>query len=133
MIEHPPNPYGSCFDATAFNLLANLDTPGITVCHGIGIASRPGQEGMKIAHAWLEADHRTAGRLALDCVWLQFSPADTYRKNLKTSHVVEYTPKEVMDLWALHDNPGPWDPEILQFTSEAIALKMDNAYRVTVL
>lgn len=118
MTPEPPNPWGSCFDATAHNLLANRDAENLVVCHGVGTANRPGQEGMKIAHAWLEADIGKE-RVALDCVWLVFQSAALYRKNLQAEYVVEYAPEEFMRLWTEHDFPGPWDPTIRLFTADA--------------
>ncbi len=120
MPSDPPNPWGSCFDATAHNLLANSEEPGVRVCHGIGTATRPGEEGMQIAHAWLEFDHES-GRIALDCVWLRFVPAMKYRADMRAQNVVEYEPREFMALWKLHDFPGPWDQSIKRFTSESLS------------
>lgn len=110
MIPEPPNPWGSCFDAVAHNVLGNLDEE-LTICHGIGIANRPGQEGLKIAHAWIEFDHGKE-RVAFDCIWLQFLPAKKYRDDLKLEYVVEYSKQEFMRLWMLHDFPGAWDEKI---------------------
>lgn len=106
----PPNPWGSCFDAVAHNVLGNLKED-ITICHGIGIASRPGQEGMRVAHAWIEFEH-PEGRAALDCIWLKAVPAKKYRDDLKVEYVHEYTTGQFMTLWTQHDFPGPWDQAI---------------------
>lgn len=121
MMEQPANPWGSCFDAAAHNALGNLDLDGLTVCHGIGIANRPGQEGWKIAHAWLEFDHPD-GKAAIDPLWLVAQRADNYRSNLKVELVVEYSVANFLTLWTLHDFPGPWDDRIKKFTTEGRAV-----------
>lgn len=118
MTHEPPNAWGSCFDAAAFNLLANKDEKGLRMCHGIGIANKPGQEGTRIAHAWLECELKM-GRVALDPVWLVFQSADLYRYKLQVERVVEYTFEDFMHFWKEHGFPGPWDEEIRKCTSDA--------------
>jgi hypothetical protein len=117
MTEQPANPWGSCFDAAAYNLLANLDLDGLTMCHGIGIANKPGEEGLRIAHAWLEFDS-PKGRAAIDPIWLVAQLASEYRKNLKAELVVTYSAKKSISLWTKHDYPGPWDDRIKAHTTE---------------
>ncbi|MBX4215579.1 hypothetical protein KW797_01375 [Candidatus Parcubacteria bacterium] len=113
----PPNPLGSCFDAAAHNLAMNLDEESLVMCHGLGVATWPGQEGKRIAHAWLEFDHE-GKRAALDCIWMVAQPADFYRNNLKADYVVEYTKDEFMRLWHEHNFPGPWDELLKKFTKD---------------
>lgn len=78
------------------------------LCHGIGVANAPGQEGNTINHAWIELDG-----FAYDCVWHAKVPIKKYRADLKLSYVVEYTFSEVMDNWSKTDMPGPWDEKVL--------------------
>jgi hypothetical protein len=120
MTPVPANPWGSCFDAAAHNLLANLDLEGLVICHGVGIANKPGEEGLRIAHAWLEFDY-PQGKAAIDPIWLVAQPADHYRKNLKAELVVTYSKEEFISLWKKHDYPGPWDERIKAFTTEGRA------------
>lgn len=121
MTPTPPNPWGSCFDATFHNFLSLSEESTLIVCHGVGIATRPGQEGMRIAHAWLELFHPKHGKIAVDCIWLIAQPAELYRRNLKVEHVVEYGRDEYMELCRQHDFPGPWDPTVAQFTKEGLS------------
>lgn len=95
-----------------------MDAKDITICHGIGIANRPGQEGLRVAHAWLEFDMNGL-RTAVDPIWLIAQPAATYRKNFQVQRVVEYDKKEFMHLWGYYDFPGPWDSVIKKFTSNS--------------
>jgi hypothetical protein len=120
-MTQPPNPWGSCFDSAAHNLIANRDVDGLRMVHGIGIANRPGQEGLRVAHAWLEFPHEKVGKVAFDPIWLKFVPADLYRKNLQVQYSVEYTRWDFMDLWHKHEFPGPWDEKIKKYTSEGRA------------
>lgn len=108
----PPNPYGTCFDATAHNFLANKDEPTLRVCHGVGIANKPDELGNTIGHAWLEFE-RDGVKIALDCNWLVFQPAERYRKMLQMSYVVEYDAQQFMDMWMKTDFPGPWDAKVM--------------------
>lgn len=117
MVDTPPNPYGTCFDATAHNLITNFDEE-IWVCHGVGIANRPGQEGMKIAHAWLEFE-REGHVIAFDCIWLMFQKAGTYRERLQLSYAVKYSKQEFIRLWNQYGFPGPWDEQIKPYTSDS--------------
>lgn len=121
--KSPPNPFGTCFTSAAVILLDNImdGFNEFTMCHGIGISNYPGQEGQKIAHAWLEVEHPEKGMCAIDPIWLMVQPAKAYRDNLYVSTVVEYTPDEFMALWRQSDYPGPYEPEILKYTIEGKA------------
>lgn len=118
----PPNPFGSCFDAAAHNLIANYesDVPNLNMCHGIGVSNRPGEEGKKIAHAWIEFDH-PQGRVAFDAIWLVFQSAENYRRNLKVERVVEYPKAEFIQTWKERDYPGPWDAEMKKIADRIAA------------
>lgn len=115
MGREPINPIGSCFDSAAA-MLAQEDEPppNFKLCHGIGIASMPGQVGRKMKHAWLEFDdpERGRGRGAIDPIWGVAQRAELYRKNLKIKYCVEYTKAQMFNLWLKHDYPGPWDRKI---------------------
>ena len=60
MGEDPTIPMGYCFygailvyeQARKLQLAGEID--GLALVHGIGIANMPGQEGKRIAHAWVE-------------------------------------------------------------------------------
>lgn len=114
------NPFGSCFDAAAWNLIANLKCglSNIKMCHGVGISNHPDSIGKKIAHAWIEFDH-PHGRAAFDPIFLIAQSAQIYRRNFKAEIVVEYTRKEFLQLWKKNDFPGPYDKSIAAFTREA--------------
>lgn len=89
----PANPWGSCFDVAAHNLMGNLDIEGMVMCHGVGISNKPGQEGERIAHAWIEFDHTIHGRVAVDPIWLIAQSADHYRETLKQNWLLLTTPQ----------------------------------------
>lgn len=122
----PANPWGSCFDAAAWNLLGNDDWGNPVIVHGIGVANKPGEEGRKIAHAWIEFDHPEHGRLAIDPIWLVAQSADIYRKNLQVEHSIAYSREEFLKLWAKHNFPGPWDDRVWAFTAEGKAQQAGN-------
>lgn len=117
----PANPWGSCFDAAAWNLVGNDDWGGPQMCHGVGTANKPGEEGRKIAHAWIELDHPEHGRIAIDPIWLVAQDAELYRKNLQVEHVVTYSREEFVRLWRQHNFPGPWDEKVKAQTTEGKA------------
>lgn len=121
MTNAPPNPWGSCFDAAAWNLVGNDDWGCPRMCHGVGIANKPGEEGMPIAHAWIELDHPAHGRIAVDPIWLVAQSADHYRKNLQVEYVVVYSRAEFLRLWEQHGYPGPWDERVQSLTAEGKA------------
>lgn len=110
-MTNPPNPWGSCFDATAHNFLANMDEESIAVCHGVCVATREDQKGMIIGHAWLEFQHE-GETVAMDCIWLKFIRAVEYRKHMNPLYAVRYGREEFIRLWKLHDFPGPWDERV---------------------
>jgi len=104
----PINPVGECFDSVAFQVMSGR-TKITKICHGIGIATAPGQEGQTMKHAWLEDDTH-----AFDTTYGFKLRKDQYRKDLSISYCVEYTPPEFMALWMKHDYPGPWDQTIIE-------------------
>lgn len=119
----PVNPFGSCFDSAAHILFmepALADTDAV-MCHGIGVANMPGQEGHLMAHAWIEFDHPKCARAALDPIWMIAQSADKYRKDMQMEFVITYTRDEFMKLWELHDYPGPYHPKIKAQTTEGKA------------
>jgi hypothetical protein len=118
MRKKPANPWGSCFDAAAWNLLGNDEWGNPQMCHGIGIANKAGEEGNRIAHAWIEMDHPEHGRIAIDPIWLVAQSADQYRKNLQVEYAVTYSRAEFVRLWAERDFPGPWDERVKAQTVE---------------
>lgn len=127
MTAVPPNPWGSCFDAAAWNLARNDDWGNPRMCHGIGIANKPGEAGSPIAHAWIELDHPEHGRIAIDPIWLVAQSADRYRENMQVSHVVMYSRSEFLRLWVSHDYPGPWDERVWALTTETKAAAAEAA------
>lgn len=120
--KSPANAFGSCFDAAAHNLLGNYnDSPeNMVMCHGIGISNYPGEEGKRIAHAWIEFDH-PKGRVAFDPIYLIAQSAEIYRRNFKAEIVIEYTKEEFIGLWEKNDYPGPFDERILSLTRKVAA------------
>lgn len=125
MKKEPINPIGECFDSAAFNFAFNEGEPkpNERMCHGIGIANMPGQEGQAMAHAWIEFNHKSGVRLAFDTTWGEYMRAEKYRADLKLSYVVEYTLADFLEKWRLTDYPGPWDPKILEVSERADARK----------
>lgn len=113
-----PNPFGSCFDAAAHNFIGNMEVESMVMCHGIGIANYPGQEGQRICHAWIEFDH-PQGRAAMDPIWLMAQPVDIYRKNFQVELVVEYSKDDFIAKWKETGFPGPWDERVWALTKEA--------------
>lgn len=109
MGRDPINPVGSCFDSSAFQAILGPNPPkDLRICHGIGIATMPGQEGLRIAHAWLEwAD------VAMDTTWGIVVPRDLYRSHLKIELCVEYSREEFRARWTETNFPGPWDEKII--------------------
>ena len=118
-ISDAVNPFGSCFDAAAHNLLGNYNSGvgNMMMCHGVGISNHPDSMAQPISHAWVEFDH-PEGRAAFDPIFLLAQPAELYRRNFKAEYVVEYTKEEFMRLWKEDDYPGPWDERIKQLTTE---------------
>ena len=110
--KKPINPIGACFDTVAFQAMHGEEPPpDLLVCHGIGIANMPGQEGLQMAHAWLEWK---VGKkwMAYDTTWGWFLPRYRYRQELGITHMVVYNRDEFILLWLTHDYPGPFDPKI---------------------
>lgn len=119
MRKEPVNPIGSCFDSAAAQLFAGGEPPpGLRLCHGIGIANTPGQEGRRIGHAWIEFDHPQE-RAAFDTTWDVITGAAHYRAQLHLEYVIEYTREEALALWIKHNYPGPWDERIKAVTDGA--------------
>lgn len=110
----PINPIGTCFDSAALQLIHGKTPPELSdlkLCHGITISTMPGQEGRKIAHAWLE--YKMNGvETAWDTTWNDVASKKQYREEVNLHHIVEYTKEEAWSLWAKHDYPGPWDRKI---------------------
>lgn len=118
MGKEPINPIGSCFDSSAFQFLFADDTPqDARLCHGVGIANMPGQEGRKIAHAWIEFDDGC--RTAYDTTWGVRALVSVYRNQLQLDYIVEYTHEEAFRLWRKTDYPGPWDSKIKAISDKA--------------
>ncbi len=119
-LEDAKNPFGSCFDAAAWNLIANLKSrmPNMKMCHGVGISNHPDSMGKKVAHAWIEFDH-PKGRAAFDPIFLLAQSSEIYRKNFDVEIVVEYTQKEFMRLWKKNDFPGPYDVRVAALARDA--------------
>lgn len=127
MTAAPPNPWGSCFDAAAHLFLGCDDLSNPRMCHGIGIANKPGEEGTPIAHAWIEFDHPEHGRVAIDPIWLLAQRAVRYRKTLQVGYVVSYGRAEFLRLWVDHNFPGPWDERVKALTLEGKVAAKGNA------
>ena len=104
----PANPFGSCFDSSAIEFVFHGAPPGAFLVHGIGVSNMPGEEGMQIAHAWIEF-----GNMAIDTIWGRVQNKDVYRAGLKVSYSVKYSLDEATELWKKTDYPGPWDPVIM--------------------
>lgn len=115
----PANPFGSCFDSAARYMLADwTGYRDVTMCHGIGISNKPGEEGEKIAHAWIEVWSRDTGTLAIDPIWMVAQPAALYRKNLKVEYAITYPRKKFIKMWIKKEFPGPFDNKIKRYTLE---------------
>jgi hypothetical protein len=113
MKRKPVNPVGECFDHAIHQLLAPGDAPSSArLCHGIGVANMPGQEGNRMAHAWVEFVDNAGRKLAIDTTWGMIQPAYKYRKDGRLDYVVEYTVEQARLLWEINNMPGPWDPAI---------------------
>lgn len=109
--REPINPVGSCFDSVGHQLFDWLDKVPFKICHGIGVATIPGQEGQVIGHAWLERDG-----FAFDTTWGAKCPIEKYRRDLGLTYVVEYSPMQFFAAWVATNNPGPWDEKIRAIT-----------------
>lgn len=121
----PANPIGSCFDSTGFQFVNAIKqiSEGVPnpptelrAVHGIGIANMPGQEGLLMAHAWLEFRAPTGEALVLDCLWNTVVLREKYHSDFKVRFCVKYTFEEFMGLWTATDYPGPWHPKLLKLT-----------------
>tara|TARA_R100000963_G_C4638025_1_gene101885 strand:+ start:429 stop:881 length:453 start_codon:yes stop_codon:yes gene_type:complete len=123
------NEFGSCFDSIAPELIdlqfvipisvdeiavtEHEDFSDVKICHAIGVANMPGQEGQEMAHAWIEFnDTKGNVKVAFDVIWGLATPSNLYRHNLSISHIVEYTIQEFYNLWEENGTPGPWDKKI---------------------
>jgi hypothetical protein len=117
MGREPLNEIGSCFDTAGMHFLAAGFPEDSKLCHGIGIANIPGQEGKLMGHAWIEYyDKKRKVTAAFDTTWGISTPADHYRKQLNLSYCVVYTKREAFANWSKTDMPGPWDPKIFAIT-----------------
>lgn len=123
--KKPVNRLGSCFDSAGAVIL-KIKEPQAIMCHGLGIANLPGQEGEIIAHAWVEFTDQKEGRIAVDPIWMIAQPVDLYRKNLKTFLVIEYKRKVFLKLWKERGYPGPYDRRIKEFTLEGKRKKING-------
>lgn len=116
--KEPVNPLGTCFDSVGNQLIeigVTHHVKNYKICHGIGTSNMLGQEGLAIAHAWIEYDLISKNRrIAMDTTWGDLVYADIYRKDLKIEHVVEYTAKEFLRKWVEFNYPGPWDYKIVE-------------------
>ena len=116
MGREPMNPVGQCFESAIRQLVCPSDTPGdARLCHGIGIATMPGQEGNVMGHAWVEYDHGLT-RMAIDTTWGVQQEAGVYRRKMRLNYVREYTRDQAIWLWKFKGNPGPWDMAIRRIT-----------------
>jgi hypothetical protein len=113
MGQKPVNPIGSCFDTVAYQAVFAPDPPeDMRICHGIGVANMPGQEGAPIGHAWIEFTNCFGQKVAMDTTWGKYVFASVYREQIKISYCVEYTKHEFVQLWYEKDHSGPWDAKI---------------------
>lgn len=115
MGRKPVNPIGACFDSAAAQCALGGDPPEtLRICHGIGVASMPGQEGLEIAHAWLEWTEESRGVVvAFDTTWGVLTLASSYRAKLGLFYVTHYAREEFIRLWGKHNHPGPYDSLII--------------------
>lgn len=119
MGHEPLNPIGQCFESVAHQVLHGNNPPQMKVVHAIVVTNFPGEEGQLAGHAWLESVNRHGQAVALDTTWGKFFLRDAYRENLQASHIVEYTIKQFMILWKIHNMPGPWDSKIKAVVEDA--------------
>lgn len=113
----PVNPVGSCFDSAAHQLVFGENPDDTVMCHGVGVANMPGQEGNTIGHAWLEFDH-PKGRVAIDTTWGVMVQANGYREKLKVKNITTYTKREFIKLWKKKIMPGPWEENIKKIMND---------------
>jgi hypothetical protein len=109
-----PKKMGTCFDDAALFFIKNdmVEMTDAKLVHGIGIANYPGQEGKRIAHAWIEVTNEHGLRIAIDVGAMVGQDASIYRANLKVERTVEYGCDNFVELWAEKGNAGPWDEEM---------------------
>ncbi len=113
MGREPLNEIGQCFETAIRQACFAPDAnESIRLCHGLGVANAPGQEGLVMGHAWVELVDPIKGKLAFDTTWGTVQPAEQYRLGGKVFYVVEYTREVALCLWKLHNYPGPWDLRI---------------------
>lgn len=121
----PVNPIGQCFES-AIRQACFAEYPEgaqVKLCHGIGVANLPGQEGCPMGHAWVEVII-PGQRVALDTTWGVRRLAADYRRDMKLEFVLEYTPAAALTLWRLHDMPGPWHRRIREITDAYSAARV---------
>lgn len=115
MGREPLNPIGTCFDATAQQLInwwLHGEHLKAKLVHGIMVSNYPGEEGEVIAHAWIEE-----GETAWEMIWgLKFKTKEL-REKLNPSFTIEYSRTEVLTKWVLR-GPPPWDDRIRAHTTE---------------
>ena len=116
MGQEPMNPIGQCFESAGHQFVFGDNPDNTVILHGIGISNMPGEEGKEIAHAWLEFQSEHQGTLAIDTTWGIITQADHYRKSLQLKYMKSYNKKEFLQLWELHNIPGPFDEKILEVT-----------------
>ena len=113
--KEPVYPIGKCFDniiPALRDLKESKEFFNIKICHGIGIANMPGQEGKSMAHAWLECQNEQGCIFALDVSWMVIQPAVFYKKELSVKYEVKYSIDEFLDMFFENNYPGPWDKKI---------------------
>lgn len=114
----PINPMGECFSSAAAQVLLTENLPeDVRLCHGIGRAQAPGEEGEPMGHAWVEYSTTKGLRVAIDTTWGVYVPAEDYRRDAQIEYCVEYSPAEVRALSKPPRPVGPWDAHILEFYS----------------
>jgi hypothetical protein len=120
-MKEPLNPIGTCFDSAAIQLMSGeANNPdGTVLVHGIITANLPGQEGWTIGHAWLEFESKHQGTCCIDTTWGVIQSKETYYEGCRPTYIVKYTKSELLELWAKHDYPGPYDEKILAVTNRA--------------
>lgn len=123
--REPVNPLGNCFDSSLSQMFAwEEDPPELVLCHAIGIANFPGQEGEEMAHAWVEFTTPKGEKAAVDTTYNLIIDAAHYRKQLNIKYLVCYTKEQLLK--EHKDEYHPFDKKIRDFLREQNLLVMEE-------
>jgi len=86
---------------------AVMEDPSLTLCHGVCTGLGGNALGKRYGHAWVE--HNNIARDVKTDISLS---AELFRFYGQAYPVITYTYDDMMQMVFLHENYGPWHPQI---------------------